>query len=1021
MGSEDNIMRDSSPDREEENPNPTMTPLPATPGDIPEDTEYDFTSFNDENSSPLPPHLASRFYRPSVARRKASAASSRRNSVSSAHSQALSQAHSHSTHGSNRAFTSASQSNHVAQHLRRVSIIESRKARLAERAAHAEKVRLRAALAKTAPRCNNNSEERALAAQQAREKNLAEIVANCAAEVERSKGIALSQKEKREAEEVKLRKNMEEKLADAERRREEMLNRGKRGRTMSMARDAPARPNKSLSPMEEDTPVIEDAEPISEETAAIRIQNRWRAHQRRKAVEEFAKLDLTIKNTQETSFDDATGMIANQEVLTSTAKILRVCGLKEVKKGSVNEMTAVRTFLAAFMILGHPTQVLSTKEDSGEQEQVGLVPGFPMRRDDLANPQLQELVTKAGELLVCFENMLSRLTATNNYTPPSAQLKPLSESHAGFYNAFVAWKARDSNALVDMMVLQFVELDAIWMTVKDSTEEAVTASYRDGIRENQLKLMVRIKRVAGAERGKRLIANAIRESRKAKASAKPTGDARPRATIASSPQASPAAHAVAEQPIEEHLHPLTPPSTPRSPCSHKQESQAEGLRLFGSTIPDNRTLIHEVAMNKEYRISMTDCLQRRDMVNSHIFEAMRREISGGNIDPWILAMAENIRTKLQKLLSNQGGSYYKLIGGVLDVEVISQELTHGSFSFEKFFSFMANILPKLCAPIRDEEAKDLVGNKLVDGDFVTRLEALMHFIDVMQLDYANYYLQEQVPELLKHAVSYEQKSFQDALNSGQHTLEHTEFWWRAARDKVRAETARRDPEQINLARSRPTPDRFYFQMLVDVLLDYSNEHPIPETLLLDGKRLQRLKAEMLRIVCAGAILLQAKNLMKRDVRSQWKVEASRIVSVLENTTSAELAKDGIQAALESCRNMPSATKSELKSFVGGVVENTFEVADCRENGVNGGIRQPVMRILMNRLKQYILSRVSAQTSQEKVRAMSTASEGLASLGLPEFVAPVGKIVEETSSMEAVDREAHGGWYEEIEKKVAGET
>ena len=1020
---QDLIMTDSPSHHEEEpeaSTTPNPNPAPSTPGDIPEETEYDFTisnSNNDENRSPIPPHIAARFYKPATNRRKSSAASSRRNSISSAHS--------HQSHLSNlsssRAYSRSEQSNHVAQHLRRASILETRKARLADRAAHAEKVRLRAALNKAAPRggerAAKDSEERALAAQQARERNLKSIVESCAAEVERAKGVAERARERRVIEGERLRREMEEKALEAERRREEMLNRGqlKRGRTLSMARDKPERLNKSLSPM------LEVVEPISEETAARRIQNRWRIHQKWRALQDFTNFGLTIAKLRDSSFEDATAVIANQKVLLSTAKMLRICGLKEGEKGSVDEMTAVRTFLAAFLILGHPAQVLSTKEGNGGQEQVGTLPslpsGLPMRRDQLANPQLQELVAKAGSLIVCFENVLSRLTSYNNYTPPPAQLGPLSEAYAGFYNSFIAWKARDTNAILDMMILQFVELDAIWMKVKDSSEEAVTASYRDGIRENQLKLMVRIKRLAGAVEGKRLIGKAIQESRKAKTPPKKTGgEVKPRATLEASPSPSPQVMRESHAQVEQHLEPLmTPPATPtRLPiATQPSHSGAEHLRTFGSLLPDNRTVIHELAMNKDYRIEMSDCLARRGIVNSHIFESMRREIAGGNIDPWILAMAENIRTKLQKLLKS-GGAYYRLIGDMLDPEIISQELNHGSFSFERFFQGMGSIVPKLCAPFRDDEAKKLVDVDLQNGDFVTRLEALMHFIDVMQLDYANYMLQESVPQLLRHAVSYEVKAFQDGLNEGRHTLKNTERCWLAARTKVLEETARRDPEGISLTRTRPTPDKFYSHMLVDVTTSFDAEGgELPETFQLDAKRINRMKADMLRVVCTGAILLQAKNLMKRDVRSQWRTEAGRIISVLEGSKEPTQAKEGIQAALESCRNMPMATKSELRIFVSSVVDNTYEVASQE----GSGLRQPVMRILMNRLRSHILGRVSATTSSEKVKATSTASEGLAGLGLPEFVAPIGKIVDEIQRMGVVDRETHGVWYEAIEKKV----
>ncbi|KAG8413541.1 hypothetical protein J3459_015285 [Metarhizium acridum] len=104
-----------------------------------------------------------------------------------------------------RPATTTTRASMSPQHLRRASFLEDRRARLADRAAHAEKVRHRAALAKAAPRGPTASEERALAAQQARERNLAEIVANCAEEVRKAKQVAELTKERREQEVAKMR------------------------------------------------------------------------------------------------------------------------------------------------------------------------------------------------------------------------------------------------------------------------------------------------------------------------------------------------------------------------------------------------------------------------------------------------------------------------------------------------------------------------------------------------------------------------------------------------------------------------------------------------------------------------------------------------------------------------------------------------------------------------------------------------------------------------------------------------
>ena len=983
------MMRRASQDLSD--PDRNLAESSGEQANVPETIDLDLITeeSNDHRIHTPPPRIAARFYRPSANRRKSSAASSRRNSISSAHSH---QSRASSLHG-------GPQSSHIAQHLRRASIIEDRKARLADRAAHAEKVRLRAALAKAAPRSATNSEERALAAQQAREKNLAEIVAACAEEVKRAKGIAELMKEKRQAEGKKLRKDMEERLAEAKRRRGEILNRGNQKRAGSLSQ-----PRKSGSPM----PAIR--EPISEATAASRIQDKWRIHQRWKALKDFAALGLNIDSVRETSFEKVVELLAQEKVLVGTAQILRICGLKEGETGSVNEMTAVRTFLSAFLILGHPTQVLSGKGDNTEQEQVGAL---PMRRDDLANPQLQDLVAKARDLLISFENVLSRLNAANKYIPPPPQLSTLSEVYATFFNAFIAWKARDSSTLIDMMVLQFVELDSIWQSVKDSTEEAVTDSYREGIRENQLKLMVRIKRLAGDVRGKKLITTAIREARKARAVKKPARDSRPRAAESEgSDRPLLRDFSASEKTVSSHLQTLTPPSTPRK----HESSHADELRFSSTMLPENRIITHELAINREYRIE-DDALEEKNAVMRNVFKQMREELTGPDGERWVLAMAENIRGRLQNLLK-KGNSMHTLIGEVLDTDVVARELRNGSFSYEKFFSFMAGFLPRLCAPFRDEEIKDIVEVKMQSGDVVDRLQALMHGIDLMQIDYANFMLQTAVPDLLKHATHYETARFSEFMEETSNNFSATEAAWKKARTKVMNEAARRDPENINLARNRPTPEKIYAQMLVDVFTSIDASTGTPETLQLDCKRILRIRSDVLRIVTSGAILLQCKNLLKRDVRSQWKTEATRIFSVLENAKGPEQASQGIQAALESSRSMPVATKNHIKLLVSRIVASADSVSSQHSTSSSEEVkelRDPVMRLLLTRLRGHILGRLTAQTEKEKVKSASTASESLATLGLPEFVQRVGAMVEEIGKVGALDRESHGGWYEVIAK------
>ena len=1004
--------------------------LPPPPAD---DMDIELSDVEAEKPRvhPPPPRIAARLiYHPTSQSRRSSAASSRRNSISS-----------RSSHGHGR--ISGPQSKYVAQHLRRVAILEDRKARLADRAAHAEKVRLRAALAKAAARNNALSEERALAAAQARERNLAEIAAACAEEVRRAKAIAESMKEKREQEMRKLRMQMEERLAEAERRREELRNARAKGRERghSLGSRKPASVEPTPEVKGEEVKAPERRKPMTPEVAASKIQWYWRARQRKRTVAEFAALGLSLDAVRETSFEQVTVLLSQESVLMLTARVLRICGLNEGAPGSVEEMAAVRSFLSAFLILGHPAQVLSNKEEKDDPEDDSPPVAHPLPKDSLANPQSQELVGKARDLLVLFENILGRLTPFNSYTPPPRLQASFPEVYATFYNALIAWKARDSTSLVELMVMQFVELDAIWESVKDTTDGEVDQLYKESIRNNQLLLLVRIKKLAGAERGKKMVADAVRKARKARAK-KPVGDTKPRV----------AEQAVTETAMgvlgveETHPHPessrqqqptqtLTPPATPNR---HREPFKVSIVIPTGkSLLPDNRIVVHELALNKEFRTEPHEYHRQQEHMLAPLFQGMRATMQSGDQTAHfflLLRVADMIREKLQRLV-RPGNSMHTMIGELLDTEIAQRQFAMGSFSYERFFQTMGALLPKLCAPVRDEEVKKLVEQKLSQGSYVDRLEALNGFVDVMLSDYANYLLSLAAPKLIEQAPAYEMRAFAADLEAGRVTLSAATRAWRLARKKLFAETTRRDPEGVNHPGSRPTANRIYAQLLVDLFTQDSPvaREDVPEMLLLDYKRVLEAGKLTRHVVTTAAILLQCKNLLKRDVRAPWKAEAARIMAILERCDdqpgkmTAEVAVEGIMAALEAGRSMPSATKMQLRGLVGKFLAAGKEMASppstsSSSQGIGGSDpREPVLRLLLGRLRSHMLARLGAASATEKVKATSTAGERLASLGLAEFVDKVRDMVDMMGRVSAVDRDAHGVWWDKVAEEVEREA
>ena len=893
-----------------------------------------------------PPRIASRIYKSTSTRRKSSAASSRLNSMSSHHSSRSTR----SAHG-------GPQSTHIAQHLRRASIIESRKAKAADRNAHAEKVRLRAAMNKAAPRITANSEERAIAAQQARERYLAQVKASCAEEVKRSKRVAEEQREKRAAEHLKLKEDVEERHAEAEKRKALLQQSQRRQRTIG------------LPSVEEKKVSAYVWKPKNHDQAARIIQRAWKNRQRKLTIQEFLRLGLTVDAVQKTSFEEV-GVLLNEEaVLSCTTKMLKLCGLKDMGDDDAAEKAAVRTFLSTFLILGHPAQVLSK---DGEQE--------------------QDLVDKAKGLLVHFDRIIDD-SSDPSHSVLAAQLAELSEAYASFQAAFAAWKAHDSSYLVSNMLAQFVELDAIWQTVKDDKDGEVAADYKEGIQQNQTLVLVRLKRLAGPENAMKMIKQAIRASRKTRSKKNPAPDNKPRAV--------PVDQAASSTSVMEAVPASRPAQSPFS-ASSGNDSAKQKLD-FSTLLPDNRHILHELAINKEFKVNLQPRIDLRDSLIDDVSRSMQQGLDAAEGEIWIPAIAKVIYDKLLRLLT-PGNSLHVLISETLDPTMIANQVKKGAFSYDNFFSFMNTILPKLCAPVRDSDVKDLAENPSQDP--IKQLARLYYVIDLLMLDHMNFMLQRAGPTLIDGSVDYEKHCFITRLED--RFPVKTLKWWKAAVAKTKEEPSRRAVEGNSSPVVRITADRIYMHGLVDLAITTTDlqDADVPETLELDADRLSRIRSDTLRLITVSSILLTAKNLLRRDVRSLWKLESQRMWDLPFSSSPAAFV-----SIVESRYALPPTTKQQLTGTT------TRLLADARA----GQVSHPVMKVLLKKIHAHVLARLAASSAEERIRTSTTASEVLGSSGMPESVARIGEIVQELGRVADVDRESHGKWYGEVAQRATEES
>jgi len=199
-----------------------------------------------------------------------------------------------------------------------------------------------------------------------------------------------------------------------------------------------------------------------------------------------------------------------------------------------------------------------------------------------------------------------------------------------FSTAFSSWKERDSRYLLVLLIQTFAELDLIMHKMKDDND-SVSMDYKEGIREQQLTLLVRIRQLAG-DKTRSMIKKAVLQTRKARLPKKE--DHRPRGAEAETPaQASSSASVVGSQPtaISEG------PAVDRRP-------QAEEPLLMGMT---NREIVHELALDKNFMLTPRKKSQIEETVEAQakraFYDIMREGIEGGDMGSWIPQMAQAIR------------------------------------------------------------------------------------------------------------------------------------------------------------------------------------------------------------------------------------------------------------------------------------------------------------------------------------------------------------------------------------------
>lgn len=550
------------------------------------------------------------------------------------------------------------------------------------------------------------------------------------------------------------------------------------------------------------------------------------------------------------------------------------------------------------------------------------------------------------------------------------------------------------------MVAQYAELDLIWQKVRDDTTGGVADEFKEGIRENQLMLLVRIRRLAG-DRTRDLIRKAVKETRRTRLPKKSTRDLKPReapdaesaAVTVSTSTSSPSPETIESQSVEEEE-----PYSPFSPNADR-------------SLPSNRQIIHELSLDSEFRLSPPRQSALESLITATakraFWDSLRLSISRGDITTWIPSLASTVRTRLLRLLDPKG-ALYRNVSDSIDLQLIYQQCEHGGYDYEKLISYVLDLLPQICSPARDEDVAKL--RALPRDDFTIRLQKLLDVLELMQLDHANFLLMLAAPKVIPDAVAYEQRLFAADLAANRISLANTTRWLRAAKAQLPPGTPARKVHVhafLNLVFAFPSPSPS----------DQTQPEKYPELLHLDHDRIQIMQTELKTFILAAAITITVKTLLRRDVRTSWRELASYISGLL--SPPAPPADTAFPPEITESAQPPSI--DEIAATTRAFVASSQAVRDGILTSVEAAVKRvlergtddPVVRVVQKRIREFLEVRVGDIGSRERVRLEAEVGEVLGAWGMGEFVGEAQGVKAKLGRWEEVTWGWGGEWVRSI--------
>lgn len=213
----------------------------------------------------------------------------------------------------------------------------------------------------------------------------------------------------------------------------------------------------------------------------------------------------------------------------------------------------------------------------------------------------------------------------------------------------------------------------------------------------------------------------------------------------------------------------------------------------------------------------------------------------------MLTLLQEIKDEIFQFLLLQHSKLKQEIDEVFDLELIKQQTEYGAVDFLRYGQYILSVCKRLCAPIRDDQIKELSHSK----DLVVMFKGIMDLIELMKLDLCNFTIQQMRPQIVQHSVEYERQKFKEFLNVQKKMnidgLENTKIWL-----KRNFESLDLDDEENRSS----TKNKVIIVAFIELLqFDRQVQAYFPETVSLDEQKIRDLQVKIHINMMVGSIIL----------------------------------------------------------------------------------------------------------------------------------------------------------------------